>query len=180
VPGCATGEEAYTVGILLLEEAASRDLRPEIQVFGSDLDAGALAISREGRFPATIERMTEDEQPLQGMRILVADDEFVIAIAIEDVLREAGAEIVTATTLPEALKTANDEPLSAALLDVHLGRQRTGTVADMLAARAIPVVFYSGQALPDSIPEWHPDAMVLIKPARHDAFVESMLKVAKR
>jgi two-component system, chemotaxis family, CheB/CheR fusion protein len=55
VPGCATGEEAYTIGILLLEEAARRDLRPEIQVFGSDLDAGALAIGREGRFPATIE-----------------------------------------------------------------------------------------------------------------------------
>ncbi|HEY3779420.1 MAG TPA: chemotaxis protein CheB [Rhizomicrobium sp.] len=54
VPGCATGEEAYTIGILLLEEAARRDLRPEIQVFGSDLDAGALAIGREGRFPATI------------------------------------------------------------------------------------------------------------------------------
>ncbi|HEX3993514.1 MAG TPA: chemotaxis protein CheB [Acetobacteraceae bacterium] len=55
VPGCATGEEAYTIGILLLEEAARRDLRPEIQVFGSDLDAGALAIGREGRYPATIE-----------------------------------------------------------------------------------------------------------------------------
>uniref|UniRef100_UPI00190F422F chemotaxis protein CheB n=1 Tax=Geminicoccus flavidas TaxID=2506407 RepID=UPI00190F422F len=55
VPGCATGEEAYTIGMLLLEEASRRDLRPEIQVFGSDLDAGALAIAREGRFPAAIE-----------------------------------------------------------------------------------------------------------------------------
>jgi two-component system CheB/CheR fusion protein len=61
VPGCATGEEAYTIGILLLEEAARRDLRPEIQVFGSDLDGSALATGREGRFPATIEAdMTED------------------------------------------------------------------------------------------------------------------------
>lgn len=55
VPGCATGEEAYSIGILLLEEAARRDLRPEIQVFGSDLDPNALATGREGRFPATIE-----------------------------------------------------------------------------------------------------------------------------
>ena len=55
VPGCATGEEVYSIGMLLLEEAARRDLRPEIQVFGSDLDAGALAVGREGRFPATIE-----------------------------------------------------------------------------------------------------------------------------
>jgi two-component system CheB/CheR fusion protein len=55
VPGCATGEEAYTIGILLLEEATRRDSRPEIQVFASDLDMAALAVGREGRFPATIE-----------------------------------------------------------------------------------------------------------------------------
>jgi two-component system, chemotaxis family, CheB/CheR fusion protein len=62
VPGCATGEETYTIGMLLLEEAARRDLRPEIQVFGSDLDAGALAIAREGRFPATVEADLSEER----------------------------------------------------------------------------------------------------------------------
>jgi two-component system, chemotaxis family, CheB/CheR fusion protein len=40
-PGCATGEEAYTLAILLLEEPAKREVRPEIQVFGSGLDASA-------------------------------------------------------------------------------------------------------------------------------------------
>lgn len=62
VPGCATGEEAYSIGILLLEEASRRDIRPEIQVFGTDLDAGALAIAREGRFPATIEADLSEER----------------------------------------------------------------------------------------------------------------------
>jgi len=62
VPGCATGEETYTIGILLLEEAARRDLAPEIQVFGSDLDVGALAIAREGRYPATIESDLSEER----------------------------------------------------------------------------------------------------------------------
>ncbi|WP_018327562.1 chemotaxis protein CheB, partial [Rhizobium giardinii] len=62
VPGCASGEETYTIGILLLEEAARRDLPPEIQVFGSDLDMGALAIAREGRFPATIESDLSEER----------------------------------------------------------------------------------------------------------------------
>ena len=55
VSGCATGEEAYTFAILLLEEAAKQALRPPIQVFGSDLDVRALASAREGRFPLTIE-----------------------------------------------------------------------------------------------------------------------------
>lgn len=62
VPGCATGEETYTIGILLLEEASRRDIRPEIQVFGSDLDAGALAIGREGRYPASIEADLNEER----------------------------------------------------------------------------------------------------------------------
>jgi two-component system, chemotaxis family, CheB/CheR fusion protein len=55
VPGCATGEEAYTVAILLLEQASQQQIRPPIQVFGSDLDTRALATAREGRYPTAIE-----------------------------------------------------------------------------------------------------------------------------
>jgi two-component system CheB/CheR fusion protein len=62
VPGCATGEEAYSIGMLLLEEASRRDIRPEFQVFGSDLDGGALTIAREGRFPAAIEADLNEER----------------------------------------------------------------------------------------------------------------------
>src|SRR5262245_44990149 len=43
VPGCATGEEVYSIAMLLLEEAGRRDERPELQLFASDLDATALA-----------------------------------------------------------------------------------------------------------------------------------------
>jgi len=61
VPGCASGEEAYSIGMLLLEEASRRDVRPQIQVFGSDLDAAALALARDGRYPAAIEAdLSED------------------------------------------------------------------------------------------------------------------------
>jgi two-component system, chemotaxis family, CheB/CheR fusion protein len=55
VPGCATGEEAYSIAMLLLEESARRDNLPGIQVFASDLDIGALATAREGRYPRAIE-----------------------------------------------------------------------------------------------------------------------------
>ena len=62
VCGCATGEEAYTTAILLLEEAARHEVRPPIQVFGSDLDTRALAAAREGRFPAAIEADVSEER----------------------------------------------------------------------------------------------------------------------
>ena len=61
-PGCATGEEAYTIAILLLEEASRQDIRPSFQVFGSDLDARALAIARDGLYPATIEADVSEER----------------------------------------------------------------------------------------------------------------------
>jgi two-component system CheB/CheR fusion protein len=62
VPGCATGEEAYSIGMLLLEEAGRRGLRPELQVFGSDLDAAALGVARVGRYPVTIETDIGEER----------------------------------------------------------------------------------------------------------------------
>jgi len=62
VAGCATGEEAYSIAILLLEEAGRHDSRPPIQVFGSDLDARALTAAREGRYPSSIETDVSEER----------------------------------------------------------------------------------------------------------------------
>jgi two-component system, chemotaxis family, CheB/CheR fusion protein len=62
VSGCATGEEAYSLAILVLEEASRQQMRPQIQIFGSDLDARALASAREGRFPIAIEADVSEER----------------------------------------------------------------------------------------------------------------------
>jgi two-component system CheB/CheR fusion protein len=62
VSGCATGEEAYTFAMLLLEEAARHPVRPSMQVFGSDLDARALALAREGRYPLAIEADVSEDR----------------------------------------------------------------------------------------------------------------------
>ena len=62
VAGCATGEEAYSIAILLIEEASKREFRPEIQVFASDMDVRALNVAREGRYPAAIEADVNEER----------------------------------------------------------------------------------------------------------------------
>lgn len=62
VPGCATGEEVYSIAILMLEEAARQDSRPELQIFASDLDAGALATAREGHYPLAIQADVSEER----------------------------------------------------------------------------------------------------------------------
>ena len=52
--GAATGEEAYSLGMLLLQEAARHDQPPQIQIFASDLHEPSLRQAREGLYPETI------------------------------------------------------------------------------------------------------------------------------
>ncbi len=62
VVGCATGEEAYSIGMLLLEEAEKRKVNPAFQIFASDIDEAALQIAREGRYPRAIEADVSEER----------------------------------------------------------------------------------------------------------------------
>ena len=62
VVGCATGEEAYSIAILLHEEMARHKIKVTCQIFATDLDEGALATAREGRYPKAIETDVSDER----------------------------------------------------------------------------------------------------------------------
>ncbi len=62
VVGCATGEEAYSIGMLFLEEATRRAVNPTIQIFASDLDEAALVVARDGRYPKSIEGDVSEER----------------------------------------------------------------------------------------------------------------------
>lgn len=54
VPGCATGEEAYTIAMLLAEQMTRQDKKVGVQIFASDIDDETLEIARTGVFPASI------------------------------------------------------------------------------------------------------------------------------
>jgi two-component system CheB/CheR fusion protein len=54
VPGCASGEEAYSIAILLHEQVEKLENRPEIQIFATDIDVQALDVARQARYPASI------------------------------------------------------------------------------------------------------------------------------
>ncbi|WP_181869966.1 chemotaxis protein CheB [Halomonas sp. DQ26W] len=60
--GCATGEEAYSLAILLLEQAARVDSPPRLQVFASDLHEPSLMMAREGLYPGDIQIDVSDER----------------------------------------------------------------------------------------------------------------------
>jgi two-component system CheB/CheR fusion protein len=54
VPGCATGEEAYSLAILLREQMESLKGGPKVQIFATDIDETAIATARIGRYPKTL------------------------------------------------------------------------------------------------------------------------------
>jgi two-component system, chemotaxis family, CheB/CheR fusion protein len=60
--GCATGEEAYSLAILLFEEAEQQDFHTHIQVFASDLDERSITHAREGLYPTAIEADVSPER----------------------------------------------------------------------------------------------------------------------
>ncbi|WP_233259338.1 CheR family methyltransferase [Ramlibacter sp. WS9] len=62
VPACATGEEAYTLAILLTEKAREIEAPPMIQVFATDLDEDAIRSAREGSYPPTIAADVSEER----------------------------------------------------------------------------------------------------------------------
>ncbi len=62
VPACASGEEAYSIAILLAEHARTLEAPPAIQVFATDLDEQAIAVARTGIFPFTISADVSEER----------------------------------------------------------------------------------------------------------------------
>ena len=88
--------------------------------------------------------MTDDDGPARP-RVLVVEDEGIVAMHLERVLRDAGWEVVGPVAHQlAALRLARREPLDAALLDLDLRGESGAPVAEALVARGVPVVVLSG------------------------------------
>jgi two-component SAPR family response regulator len=82
---------------------------------------------------------------LKGKRILVVEDEALIAVMVEDMLMELGSDVVgPAGTIEAALELARQERIDAAILDVNVRGERIDPVAEALIARGVPVLFATG------------------------------------
>ncbi|MDZ4371614.1 MAG: response regulator [Phenylobacterium sp.] len=87
-------------------------------------------------------RRASGRDVLEDARILVVEDEFLVAALLEDTLRGFGCEVVgPASTVEAALELLQTEAIDAAVLDVNISGVAVFPVADALAARALPFVF---------------------------------------
>ena len=89
---------------------------------------------------------------MKGLKILVVEDCYLMAAALEDVLTEAGADVVAlAPSVAVAMNALARHTIDIACLDINLGSETSFPLADVLALRGIPFVFvtaYNADILP--------------------------------
>lgn len=116
-------------------------------------------------------------EALSGRRILVVEDESLVAMLLETILEDMGVTPVgPASNVDEGLKMATEEALDAALLDVNVAGRHVFPIAEVLKARGVPFVFSTGYGeggLPD---EWrgHPTVQ---KPFTEAAIRQALMDV---
>lgn len=112
---------------------------------------------------------------LQGARILVVEDDMMIAMLVEDMLSDLGCQVVgPANNLTKALDMARDDgPFSAAILDVNLGMESVFPAADLLRAQGVPLIFCTGYG-DGALREADKACTVLRKPYRASELGEAL------
>lgn len=99
-----------------------------------------------------------------GKRILLVEDEALVAMLLEDLVADLGAVVIGPEgQLDLAIALAETETLDAAILDINLGGKRSYGVADALRQRSIPFAFATGYGA-SGVDDSHRDVPVLMKP----------------
>jgi DNA-binding response OmpR family regulator len=98
------------------------------------------------------------------LKILIVEDEALVAMLIEDVLADLGHEVIgIGGRLDQALKLAEEAPADFAIVDLNLNGARTYGIAEVLRRRGVPFIFATGYGADGVEPEWS-SVRVLPKP----------------
>lgn len=111
---------------------------------------------------------------LPGQRILVVEDEAMIAMLLEDFLEELGCVVVGPFgSVDHALASLEDQAIDAAIFDVNLRGERSYPIADWLASRDLPFLFITGYGQSGLDPGYR-DRQVLQKPFTSDSLRQAL------
>lgn len=112
-----------------------------------------------------------------GRRVLVVEDDGILAEIVVELLGELGYEAVgPVRALKSALEVLERDPPDAAILDVNLSGQSVYPLAENCADRGIPIVFMTGYADLARMPERFRGCMRIGKPFHRDSLAESLRK----
>ncbi|WP_431281466.1 response regulator [Humitalea sp. 24SJ18S-53] len=118
---------------------------------------------------------TNSPSSLRGRRVLVVEDEALVAMLVEDALIDAGAEVIgPVRSVNEALASLVRDRPDAAVLDLNLDGVSSSPVADALAAAGVPFVVATGYGV-DGMPPGHAGVPVLAKPYDPSALTAALM-----
>jgi CheY-like chemotaxis protein len=114
------------------------------------------------------------DKTLAGRRVLLVEDEMLIAMLAQDMLEEAGCLVTAVGTVQKAVGVLEaGQVFDAAIVDLNLNGERSFAVADVLATHGIPFAFATGYGR-DNLPPAHQRRPVLPKPY-HEKMLEAAL-----
>lgn len=115
--------------------------------------------------------------PPPGTRVLIVEDEMLIAMTAEDMIEEIGCVVAgVATTLAEAMASADAGGFDVAMLDINLNGQQSLPVAEQLRAAGTAFLFTTGYGSL-GLGEAFGDAVVVKKPYRGNELAAAIARV---
>ena len=127
IPGCSSGEEAYTLAMMFADACERLDRRPILQIFATDIDEQMLSAARESRYPAA--SLIDIPEPMRSNYTVGHGETFTIAAAIRDMVRFSSHSVV------------KDPPFSK--IDLISCRNLLIYFDDRLQQAVLPVFHYS-------------------------------------
>ena len=116
-------------------------------------------------------------EALQGVKVLVVEDEYLVAALMEDILESAGCVVAgPIPRLAQALDAASSQAYDVAVLDVNLAGERVYPVADILAQRNVPFVFVTGYGV---LPGEYANRPRLCKPFKMADLLDTLSDIVK-
>jgi CheY-like chemotaxis protein len=116
---------------------------------------------------------------LLGKRILIVEDEGLVALDLQLAFEDEGAEIVgTAQSLMRALEVVTHaREIDLALLDVDLAGENVYPVAELLRQRGVPFAFHTGHGSRSELAALFPGTMTFTKPTLPETLIRHLMKI---
>ena len=127
IPGCSSGEEAYSIAMMIADEADRQKARPDVQIFATDIDERMLNVARDGQYPPAALADMPDE--LREKFMVVEGEKVAVAPRILDMVRFSQHSLI------------KDAPFSK--LDLVSCRNLLIYFGDRLQQLVIPLLHYA-------------------------------------
>ena len=120
-------------------------------------------------------------QPQERPRVLVVEDEFIIALDLSETVKDLGYELSGPYAGNEdAFEGMGDEMPDLAILDVFTADGEVYPLADRLSAAGVPIIFHSGHVPPEEVKALYPDAQACAKPCPPDRIIGALQEAAAK